>query len=291
MTLGSSYHNRIEQVAPYVLNLFDSQIDALVEGGDVLTDPNFSPEIQGKFGQFYAPFDWVNEDADVVLIGITPGRAQAKAALKSLRGALRRGLTAPDAARVAKQAASFDGDMREIAAQLMNRFMFPKLFGLRDTAELFGSASHRAHYTSLLRYPVLHWQTKKKKGQEITGWFDYSGGDSAFSVEMLRRSIDQHFEPEIAQFKHAWLVPFGPVPAMALESMVARGLVDPDRVLPGVNHPSGTQWNRHNCQLNISDDHSACGRNVGCETIRRRSGNLEKVVSKLLSRQVANEQG
>jgi hypothetical protein len=281
MTLGSIYQNRIEQIAPHLLKLYDSQIEALVEGGDVLTDPSFSPEIQDEFGQFYAPFDWVNEDADVVLIGITPGRAQAKAALKSLRGSLRRGLTAPDAARVAKQAASFDGDMRDIAAQLMNRFMFPKLFGLRDAADLFGSASHRAQYTSLLRYPVLHWQTKKKKsGQKITGWFDYSGANSVFSVEMLRRSIDQHFEPEITQFKHAWLVPFGPVPAMALESMVARDLVDPDRVLPGVNHPSGTQWNRHNCQLNISDDRSACGKNVGCETIRKRSANLEEVVSK-----------
>lgn len=280
MTISSSYRDRIEQIAPHLLTLWDSQIDALVDGGDILRDANFSPEIQGIFGQFFAPFDWVNEGADIVLIGITPGRAQAKSAIKSLRGALKRGLSSADAAKIAKQSASFEGDMRDIAAQLMNRFQLPRLFGLGDAAELFGRASHRAHYTSLLRYPVLHWQTKKKKDVKATGWFDYSGGNSAFSAEMLRRSIAQHFEPEIAQFQKAWLVPFGPVPAEALRSMAARGLIDPDRVLSGINHPSGTQWNRHNCQLNITNDHSACGRNVGCDTIRDRSSKLERLVAK-----------
>lgn len=278
--ISSAYRDRIEEIAPYLLTLSDRQIDALVDDGDVLSDVHFSPEVQDKFGQFYAPFDWVNDGADIVLIGITPGKAQAKSALKSLRGALRGGFSSTDSAKIAKQSASFEGDMRDIAARLMNRFKFPKLLSMSDSAELFGNASHRAHYTSLLRYPVLHWQTKKKKDVKVTGWFDYSGGDSAFSAEMLRRSIAEHFEPEIALFKNAWLVPFGPVPAAALESMASRGLIDPDRVLSGMNHPSGTQWNRHNCQLNVSADHSACGHNVGCATIQERSAKLDRIVAK-----------
>lgn len=281
MTLTSSYQEAIERIGPHLLGLLDGQIDRLVDTGDVLSDAVFSPEKQGKFGQFYAPFDWINEDADIVLIGITPGKSQAKSALKSLRGALKRGLSPSDAARIAKQSASFEGDMRDIAARLMNRFEMHKLFRLGDASELFEAASHRAHYTSLLRYPVLHWQAKKRRdGTKIAGWFDYSGGDSAFSAEILLRSINLHFETEVARFKNAWLIPFGPVPAQALERMIKRGLVDPDRVLPGINHPSGTQWNRHNCQLNTSHDHSACGRNVGCETIRDRSAQLEKIVAR-----------
>jgi hypothetical protein len=282
MSISPTYCDRIEKIAPHLLMLSDEQIDGLIESGNVLTDPRFFPEVQDEFGQFYAPFDWVNEDADIVLIGITPGRKQAKTALKSLKASLRQGLHVDHAARIAKQAASFEGDMRDIAARLMNRFRLQQLFGLDDSADLFGKASHRAHYTSLLRYPILHWQTKKKNGRKVTDWFDYGGGDKAFSVDLLTRSIREHFEPEIMGFKKAWLVPFGPTPARALEAMVARGLIDPDRVLPGINHPSATQWNRHNCQLNISDDHSTCGRNVGCETIRRRSANLESIVSRLL---------
>src|SRR3981189_3213212 len=47
-------------------------------GIDLDRDNAFWPETQGEFGQFYAPFDWINESADIVLIGITPGKRQAK---------------------------------------------------------------------------------------------------------------------------------------------------------------------------------------------------------------------
>jgi hypothetical protein len=69
----------------------------------------------------------------------------------------------------------------------------------------------------------------------------------------------------------------------APEKMADRGLVDPDRILPGANHPSGTHWNRHNCQLHTSDDHSSCAKNVGCETIRGRSARLEAIVASRLA--------
>jgi hypothetical protein len=184
--LADKKRERIERIGPYLAKLRESKIDRLVETRDVLRDNAFWPETKGDFGQFYAPFDWINDGADIVLIGITPGKRQAKSALKALRTALITGTSTEEAARMAKQAASFEGDMRDIAAQLTNRFGLHKLFRLADVAELFGAASHRAHYTSLLRYPVLHWQTKQKKDRtKTTGWFDYSGGDSAFTTDSL----------------------------------------------------------------------------------------------------------
>jgi len=284
LSLAGQKRESVERIGLYLSKLSETQIEDLVDTGDVLRDNALWSETEGEFGQFFAPFDWINDSADIVLIGITPGKRQAKSSLKALRAALIAGKPAEEAARIAKLAASFEGDMRDIAAQLMNRFDLHKLFRLTNAAELFAAASYRAHYTSLLRYPVLHWQTKKKKDKtKESGWFDYSGGNSAFTTDMLVRSIAEDFEPEISAFKNAWLVPFGPVPALALAKMAYRGLIDPDRVLPGVNHPSGTQWNRHNCQLNTSDDHSSCARNVGCETIRDRSKRLEGIVAARLA--------
>ncbi|HEY8031773.1 MAG TPA: hypothetical protein VIF02_05190 [Methylocella sp.] len=274
----------IEKITPHLARLTESRIDRLVESGDILADENFSPAIDGAFGQFYAPFDWINDNADIILIGITPGRRQAKAALKALRNALSKGRSPTDAAAIAKEAASFDGSMQDMAAKLMDRFELHKLFGLRRCADLFGSARHRAHYTSILRNPVLQSKAEKQAGETKSyAWFDYSGGDSAFKVDLLTRSIAQDFEPEITHFKNAWLVPFGPTPATALERMAQRGLIDARRILPGLNHPSGTQQNRHNCQLNVSSDHSKCAPNVGCDRIRGRSRQLEKVVAERLS--------
>ena len=100
---------------------------------------------------------------------------------------------------------------------------------------------------------------------------------------MLIRSMERDFVPEMVAFKNAWLVPFGPVPTRALEDLARRKLIDRSRVLSGINHPSGTQRNRHNCQLNTTSDHSACAPNVGCSTVRERSRRLEVIVANLLA--------
>ncbi len=221
-----------EKLGNYLASLSVPDIERLVDAGTVLDDRNFTPTIEKPFGQFYAPFDWINEEADIVLIGITPGKRQAKTALRALRSELGRGATQNDAARIAKQAASFEGDMRTIATALMDRFQLNRVFELNSCADLFAAAKNRAHYTSLLRYPVLQWQTKKKATGLVSGWFDYSGGVDAFKSRMMMRSIREHFELEIAGFKSAWLVPFGPLPARALEDMARRGLVSRSRTVP-----------------------------------------------------------
>src|SRR5262245_3559566 len=122
MTIADDKVALIQKLAPHLTSMTESTIDRAIETGDILNNPNFDPTIEHPFGQFYAPFDRLNENADIVLIGITPGRRQAKTALKTLRQALASGRTPGEAAGLAKQAASFEGDMRDIAAQLMDRF-------------------------------------------------------------------------------------------------------------------------------------------------------------------------
>jgi hypothetical protein len=284
MTIATDKLSLIENLAPHLLRTTEGDIDLAIETGEILKDVNFYPDVDHPFGQFYAPFDWINDKADIVLIGITPGRRQAKTAMKTLKRAIASGKEVAEAAALAKQAASFEGDMREFAAQLMDRFELQKLFGLRSCRELFESASHRTHYTSLLRYPVLHWQTKKRKnGTKETRWFDYGGGDHVFKRKLLVQSREADFEREIVQFRDAWLVPFGPTPAKALARLADRGALNPDRILHGINHPSPSQRNRHACQLNRSDDHSDCAWNVGCSSLRERSRALEGKVAEFLS--------
>lgn len=287
MTIENEKVAVIERISPYLKRMAETDIDRVIDTGDILEDANFHPNVEHPFGRFYAPFDWVNEQADIVLIGITPGKRQAKTALKTLRHALASGRTAVEAAELAKQAASFEGDMRDIATQLMDRFELHRVFGLRTCGELFEGARHRAHYTSLLRYPVLHWKTvtRRRKGAKIktTGWFDYSGSDHLFKNKLLSQSRETDFEREIIQFRNAWLVPFGVWPASALDRLVEQGVLSQDRILSGINHPSGGQWNRHYCQLNRSEDHSTCGPKVGCLDLRKKSEALDNKVAEILA--------
>jgi hypothetical protein len=151
--------------------------------------------------------------------------------------------------------------MRLIAATLMDHFGLHRLFDLPSCSDLFGAAARRVHYTSVFRFPVLRVQNGK--------WRNYSGTSWANS-KLLRATVEEHLIPELTTLRQAWLIPFGPIPSEVLDGLGRRGVIDPAKVLSGLNHPSGTQWNRHNCQLDRAD-HQACAPNVGCKTIQARS--------------------
>lgn len=269
--LQSSAARTIEQLSAKLRAVSEAELSRSIETGEILNDPEFMIEKEKTLAAFYAPFDWVNEDADIVLIGITPGKQQAKAALLSLRRALIGRASVEAAAFEAKAEASFKGEMRQIAARLMDHFGFQRLFGIPKAIDLFGAAASRVHYTSVFRYPVL-----ENKGGN---WSNFSGNRWSRS-SMLLRLVDDVLWPELQSLKNAWLVPFGPTPSAVLRSLVTEGKISDERVLTGLNHPSGTQWNRHNCQLELVS-HDQCGKNVGCASIRARSSELRQKVERL----------
>src|SRR5690606_26258602 len=168
--------------AQHLTAMTAGEIQQRVKNGSILDDPAFGLWRANDLGAFFAPFDWINEEADVVLIGITPGWRQAADALLSLRSALLAGKSITAAAAIAKQAASFNGRMRAIAAELMDHFRMNELFGLSSSSMLFGDAAHRAHYTSVLRYPVLQ--------QKAGAWRNYSGDERRMALPPMRQTIE-----------------------------------------------------------------------------------------------------
>lgn len=56
-------------------------------------DPELLLWQEAPLSVFYAPFDWVNTAARVMLIGITPGYFQASEALRETQRCLRAGFT------------------------------------------------------------------------------------------------------------------------------------------------------------------------------------------------------
>ena len=287
MSLDDTARERIERLRGPLTRIDPNALARRFEkrwGRPIVEDPMVREWVdhsgKGKpLGCLYAPFDWINDDADIVLVGITPGATQALDGLLSLRDQLLRGADADTAARHAKQVASFARDIRSNAARLMDRFRMHELFGLASCTELFGRAAGRVHYTSVLRYPVQVLGFEKKFSVET--WSDYSGDDRLLAQPRLHGMITDLFEPEVARFPSAWIVPFGPVPALVLDHLARRGIVDPGRVLPGVVHPSGTQKNRHRCQLKLKgESHTTCHENVGCKTLQARTRALERTVAR-----------
>lgn len=257
MSLTPAARARIEALAPDLIRLPESEIDRALRGD--AASPLYSILNLGREKSFtaaYAPFDWVNERADIVLVGVTPGLRQATDALVSLRRKLRDGATIEQAAEEAKAHASFAG-MRTLAARLMDSLGLAEAFGLASCEALFGSAAGRVHSTSVLRYPVLN------RGK------NFSGDKRIMDRPMLRAMVEEHLVPELAALPRAWIVPFGVNALLVLEALVVAGELDGDRVLGGVLHPSGHQWNRYKVQLGTTAGAAALKVPGGRDVLKR----------------------
>lgn len=180
----------------------------------------------------YAPFDHINANADIVIVGITPGRQQMRNALLEAHRILKSGGSDGEAKAGAKVYASFSGPMRSNLVSLLDGIGINKVLGLDSTASLWGTASNRAQFTSALRYPVF-----------IDGR-NYSGTPAIASTPFLTDQLRQWFLPEMAALSNAIFVPLGPQIGDVLERAAERLGIDRNRVLSGLPHPSGANAER-----------------------------------------------
>jgi hypothetical protein len=75
-------------------------------------DPRLLLWEDGALSVYYAPWDWVNTTAKVMLVGITPGAYQATEALREAQACLRAGCSSEETLRRAAAVGSFSGPMR-----------------------------------------------------------------------------------------------------------------------------------------------------------------------------------
>ncbi|WP_027873413.1 hypothetical protein [Spongiibacter marinus] len=190
-------------------------------------------DVSGDFSMYYAPFEFVNSEASVIICGITPGLSQAKIALAEAQKALREGATVAQAAYRAKHSASFAGPMRRNLVSLLDSIDVHGLLGIESTEQLFTDRTDLVHYTSALRYPVF------KNGK------NYSGTPSMVATPFLRNIVDSTLGEELARFNEKTLIiPLGGKVEEALLHLSTKGLIRRGQILSGIPHPSGANAER-----------------------------------------------
>lgn len=189
-------------------------------------------ERSGQLEILYAPFDYVNEEARIVLVGITPGRQQARNALLEMNRQLLQGANVLDAARAAKKFSSFSGPMRTNLVAMLDYFAVNRVLGLSTCAELFLARDDLVHFTSALRYPVY------------LGGENYNGSPVMTENSFLRNHLLTHFGDEVRRLSSAVFVPLGQKVTDAMLTLAALGLLERSRILEGLQHPSGANAER-----------------------------------------------
>ncbi|MEI8282661.1 MAG: hypothetical protein WCG75_09680, partial [Armatimonadota bacterium] len=182
----------------------------------------------------YAPLEYINTSAKIVIVGITPGQTQMINAIKEARRQLDRGTDDSTVLHAAKQIGAFSGTMRPNLVALLDRIGVQQWLGLRSCDELFGggSASHLVQTASVLRNPVF-----------LDG-NNYNGTPNMTRQPMLRDSLMSHFGQDACLFPNAVFIPLGDRVSDALGYLADQGRLDRSRILDGLPHPSGANAER-----------------------------------------------
>lgn len=181
---------------------------------------------QGHLTVSYAPFDFINHQARVVIVGITPGAKQAGEALAEARRQLATGADGAMALRAAKVYASFSGAMREGLISMLDHVGLHRRLNISSSARLWDPHCKLAHFTSALRYPVFY------KGG------NYRGTPSMTGTPLLRQYLAEYLAEEARVLSRALWIPCGSTAARGVRWLVAQGVLSPDQVCDGLLHPS-----------------------------------------------------
>lgn len=198
---------------------------------------------EGSLSICYAPFEYVNERARVVIVGITPGKTQMINALREARTQLCLGSDFSTVLRVAKQSGAFSGAMRPNLVAMLDRIGLNGWLHIDSCARLFGSgqAHHMVQTASALTNPVF-----------VNGE-NYNGTPNMTRHRLLQHHLMTGFGQMAKSLRDAVFVPLGDKVAEALEFLAAHGVLDRERVLAGLPHPSGANAERINYFLGRKD--------------------------------------
>lgn len=201
----------------------------------------------GNVRTYYAPFDFTNKDARLVLVGITPGREQMNNALRAACEKLQEGGLDSDVLAAAKRAASFSGEMRKNLVSLLDRYGFHRRLGLHSSVELWGEGNRLAQFTSALRNPVFSVDGTTER--------NYTGASPTLSTYFGFKGMLRDLRSELLSIGDALIVPLGDKVAQAIQTIVAIGDLPISRVLSNAGrvsefpHPSGANRETQNLAL------------------------------------------
>ena len=201
---------------------------AIPDQSDLL-DRRFRLGREGRLEVFYAPLHGVAADAQIVIVGLTPGLSQMALAFREARTLLVEGWRPPEIFHEIRRRMAFAGTMRRNLIDMLDRIGVAEWLDLASTAALFDEASNLLHSTSALRYPVT-----RDRG-------NYRGSPSVRNSRLLTNLAAANLPPELESLPDAMIVPLGRAVEQALDHL---GFARSPRVLHGFPHPSGGNGHR-----------------------------------------------
>jgi hypothetical protein len=193
--------------------------------------PEFSLGKDGPYELRYIPFEYLNRDARLVIVGITPGPNQIKLAYDTAQSLLVSGAGREEILAEVKKTGSFGGPaMRPNLLRMLRHFPFNRLLGIEDVATLWSTHTRLLHSTSVVPHAVF------VNGKPFNGKFD-----TILKSPLLKKCFLDSFVASITRLRSdAIYVALGDTPKAALEWCVSQGYLRTQQVLGAFCHPSSS---------------------------------------------------
>lgn len=216
----------------------------------------------------YAPFDYINHDARIVIVGITPGKQQMREALTAANGCWKDGKPTDEILKAAKVHASFAGVMRKNLVSMMDAIGVSDILNLHTTATLWGDDSHLANFTSAIRYPTF-----------IDGE-NYTGRNPEIDRHpFLMSRAEEWLGPEILALQDAVILPMGGVVERVVRNVLLSAGRSDRMVIPGVPHASGANPDVHRFLGSAGEDHKVRQRfHIAARHVAELKADMERVL-------------
>lgn len=182
---------------------------------------------------YYAPFEYLNTGAKLILVGITPGGTQMNRALNAARSAIAMNIPISEAIGKVKREGSFSGAMRSNIVNTLNRLGYQDKLDIVCASKLWDTHDHLVQFCSLLKFPVF-----------VNGK-DYNGNPKAYKNDDLKRMLNEHFVKDMEALpRDAMLVPLGDTVLEVIVWLKNQGLIPQDILsfeghFVAPPHPSG----------------------------------------------------
>jgi len=183
---------------------------------------------------YYAPFEYVNKFAKVVIVGITPGLQQMKQSFSTVLNANNQHVKDEELLHQVKNESSYKGQTRENLVQMLDDLGLHQYLNLISTNEFFNEASHLVHTTSVISYPVFY------NGGNYNG----SKGPKILSTGLLKKYVIEHLVTEFSDMNNPLIIPLGERVAEVFKFLVEEKLLKSEHILFGFPHPSNENRGR-----------------------------------------------
>ena len=167
---------------------------------------------------YYAPFDYINSKAKIVIVGITPGLQQMLQSYEVINQG--------KSLKEVKDLSSFKGSMRTGLIKYLDELEINTILKIKSCESLFNKDSKYLHTTSLVKYPVFD------KGK------NYSGAN-ILNKKILIEFIEKNFLKELKTLKKAIIIPLGNTVSSTIEYLNNKYDLKLACFLKGFPHPSG----------------------------------------------------